>query len=145
MMEDGFVVVARFADTTRAERFRSLLADHSIATRMDGDSLTGFTVSVPQTDESRALDLAMTMVIGLDTDRMGDTPLRKRLFRPENWLLFAAVAALLAAVALVAWWVTGVAGYVHVGSLATIGLLAALNAWRPGRRARARRQQPPPG
>jgi hypothetical protein len=142
MMGDGFVAVARFDDTERAERFRSLLVDHGVRSLLDGDGYTApLTVSVDPADESQALDLAMTLVVGIDTDRMHPTPLRTRLLRWENWLLVGAGLAVVAAMALVVWWVSGVARFVHVGAVLTIVVLAAFNAFRPGKWARARKRR----
>lgn len=140
-MGEGLVSVARFDDTERAERFRSLLADHGVRSRLDGDGYSStLSVSVDPTDESEALDLAMTLVVGIDTDRMHPTPRLGRLRHLENWLLAAAALAIVAAVALVVWWVSGVARFVHLGAVLTIVALAAFNALRPGKWARARRR-----
>ncbi|HUG75307.1 MAG TPA: hypothetical protein VMM81_06505 [Acidimicrobiia bacterium] len=142
MMGDGFAAVARFDDTERAERFRSLLADHGVRSLLDGDGYTSpLTVSVDPADESQALDLAVTLVVGIDTDRMHPTPRYKRLLRPENWLFVAAGLTIVAAVALVVWWVSGVARFVHLGAVLTIVVMAAFNAFRPGKWGRARRRR----
>jgi hypothetical protein len=143
MMGDGFVAVARFDDTERAERFRSLLADHGVRSLLDGD---GYTLPrspsrVDPANESQALDLAMTLVVGLDTDRMQPTPPRAQLLRLENWLLVATILAVAVVIGLVVWWVSGVARFVHLGAILTIVALAAFNAFRPGKWARARKRR----
>lgn len=133
------VTVARFDGRPRAERVRRWLQALDVGSVLVEED-DGFAMLVRRADESRALDIVVTLVGGLDTDNLRPQPWWKRVHRVDVVLPVLLGALSLAVVTLVAWWVLSLAPVVPLGVLGTLLAVSVIVAFRPGRRARMRRE-----
>jgi hypothetical protein len=89
------VVIATYRDPERAQRMRDWMLRSHISARLRPAPDGYVDLTVADHEERRATDLLFTLIIGLDTDRLGRQPRWKHALILEN-ALSGAVAALAA-------------------------------------------------
>jgi hypothetical protein len=129
------VLIGRFVDPKRARRMRDWLHRSHIRARIREGIDGPHELLVHPADESRALDLLLTLYWGLEIDHLQPEPAWQRAFT----LLGVAIALVAANLGLLAWLVIPVLAVVPIGTVGLIGLVVfAVVAVYPGRTALAR-------
>ncbi len=127
------VVIARFGDTRRAARMRAWLRRSHISSRLYEGMDGRMELAVHARDESRALDLLVTLFWGLSIDHMRPEPAMQRAMTLENALLAGALGLITAMLGLVAWWTIPVLAAVSAQFILVIVLaVVVVVAFHPG-------------
>jgi len=133
------VVIARFVDTARARRMKGWLGRSHIRARLARGDDGRVELAVPRYEQSRALDLLVTIFLGLGIDHLDDEPAWERAVTMENSLTGAAFAMVAFVLGIIAWITVPVLAafpftLVFVGAVFTFAVVAAL----PGGPGKAR-------
>lgn len=138
---DTAVAIARFIDAARAVRVRDWMRRSHIAATLARGGDGRLELLVDRHEERRAVDLLLTILLGLDIDHIPPEPGWQRALSAENALTGAALGIFVLVLGLIAWVIMPLVPLTLVvtGALLTFAVVAALPGAGGGPREYRRR------